>query len=201
MPLKPALNTIHPRNPQPREVRRVSCPQCGQSFEISMKAMSVRCPGCTRPLEFKDLTIRQKLEGDISTMGHVGVDTTGEMLGRLVCGQLTNEGRFEGRAISFGTIHLVGQSLTTGDLTGRALFVARGATLRAHAAIGPKPKVSQQAQMLSYRPLRRTTRATLPGIAGIASAPSEPPVAKPTVQTTPYHALPRLAGAAAPRVA
>ena len=160
MPLKPALNTIHPRNPKPREVRRVACPQCGQSFEISMRAMSVRCPGCTRPLEFKDLMVRQKLEGDISTMGHVGVEGPGEVVGRLVCGQLTNEGRFEGKAVVYGNIQLLGQSLTTGELSARSLRVSWGATLRAHATIGPKPKVSSNARMLSYRPLRRISRRT-----------------------------------------
>lgn len=171
MPLKPALSTIHPKAPQPRQVRRVACPQCGQSFEISMKAMSVRCPGCTRPLEFKDLTIRHKLEGDISTMGAVGLDTMGEMIGRLCCGQLTNEGRFEGKAMVYGTITLVGSSLTTGELSGRSLFVARGATLRARAIIGPKPKVSQQARMLSQRPLRRISRRTFgAGAAPMATA-------------------------------
>jgi DNA-directed RNA polymerase subunit RPC12/RpoP len=177
MPLKPALSTIHPKTPQPREVRKVACPQCGQSFEISMKAMSVRCPGCTRPLEFKDLTIRQRLEGDIATMGHVGLDTDGEMVGRLVCGQLTNEGRLEGKTIVYGSVHLMGNSLTTGELTGRSLFVARGATLRVRAQIGPKQKVSQNARMLSYRPLRRVSRRSLTGVGATPSPLLSPRVA------------------------
>lgn len=160
MPLKPALSTIHPRNPQPREVRKVGCPHCGHAFEISTRAMSVRCPGCTRPLEFKDLTLRQKLEGDIQTMGRVGVEGPGEMIGRLVCGTLTNEGRFEGQVICYGEIELLPHSLTTGEIAARALKVERGATLRARAQIGVKQKVSPTARLLSYRPLRRITKRT-----------------------------------------
>lgn len=174
MPLKPALSTVHPKAPAPREVRKVSCPQCGQAFEISMRAMSVRCPACTRPLEFKDLMLRQKLEGDVCTMGHVGVEGSGEMIGRLVCGQLTNEGRFEGRAIVFGTIQCLGKSLTTGEVSARSLRVTRGATLRARATIGPKPKVSPTARLLSYRPLKRISKRTF-GANAAAALPGAGP--------------------------
>ncbi len=184
MPLKPALSAIHPRSPQPREVRKVGCPHCGHPFEISSRAMSVRCPGCTRPLEFKDLTLRQKLEGDIHTMGRVGIEGPGEMIGRLVCGTLTNEGRFEGQAICYGAIELQGQSLTTGEISARSLKVERGATLRARAQIGIKQKVSPTARLLSYRPLRRITRrtpgATAAPLATIAaSAPATRRIAAP----------------------
>ena len=84
MPLRPALATIHPREPAPRSMRRVLCPHCGRAFEVSTRAMSVRCPACTRPLEFKDLTLRARMEGDVSTMGHVELTNHSEMIGRLV---------------------------------------------------------------------------------------------------------------------
>jgi len=85
MPLKPALAAFHPKGPEPRAMRRVACPFCGHGFDISRKALSVRCPGCTRPLQFEDLALRGRVEGDVSTMGEVELTEPSEMIGRLVC--------------------------------------------------------------------------------------------------------------------
>jgi len=125
--------------------------------------MSVRCPTCTRPLEFKDLTLRQRLEGDVSTMGHVELSHPSEMIGRLVCGRFTNTGRFEGNAVVYGPIELAGNSFTTGELTGKSLNVQRGATARVSANILPKPRLGPGSGKLLDRPTRRLT----PRIAGI----------------------------------
>jgi cytoskeletal protein CcmA (bactofilin family) len=119
--------------------------------------MSVRCPTCTRPLEFKDLTLRQRLEGDVSTMGHVELSHPSEMIGRLVCGKFTNTGRFEGNAVVYGPIELAGNSFTTGELTGKSLSIQHGATARAKANILPKPRLGPGSGKLMDRPTRRLT--------------------------------------------
>jgi len=119
--------------------------------------MSVRCPTCTRPLEFKDLTLRQRLEGDVSTMGHVELSHPSEMIGRLVCGKFTNTGRFEGNAVVYGPIELAGNSFTTGELIGKSLTIQHGATARAKAHILPKPRLGPGAGKLMDRPTRRLT--------------------------------------------
>ncbi len=126
--------------------------------------MSVRCPTCTRPLEFKDLTLRQRMEGDVSTMGHVQLSNPSEMIGRLVCGKFTNTGRFEGHAVVYGAIELGPDSLTVGELTGKSLRVHHGATARARANILPKPKLAPGSGKLLDRPTRRL----VPRIAGIS---------------------------------
>jgi cytoskeletal protein CcmA (bactofilin family) len=164
MPLRPALATIHPRRPEPRQLRRVLCPHCGRAFEVSTRAMSVRCPSCTRPLEFKDLTLRQRLDGDVSTMGHVELSDPSEMIGRLVCGRFTNTGRFEGQAVVYGAIELTGNSLTVGELTGKSLCVHHGATARAKANILPKPTLGQG----EGKPRTRQTRRLIPRIAAVS---------------------------------
>lgn len=119
--------------------------------------MSVRCPTCTRPLEFKDLTLRQRLEGNVSTMGHVELSHPSEMIGRLVCGKFTNTGRFEGNAVVYGPIELAGNSFTTGELTGKSLTIQHGATARARANILPKPRLGPGSGKLMDRPTRRLT--------------------------------------------
>jgi len=126
--------------------------------------MSVRCPTCTRPLEFKDLNLRQRLEGDVSTMGHVQLSNPSEMIGRLICGKFTNTGRFEGQAVVYGAIELTGKSLTIGELTGKSLNVQYGATARAKAHILPKPTLGPAAGKLRERPARRL----IPRIAAVS---------------------------------
>lgn len=162
MPLRPALKTIHPRMPQPRQVRSVCCPHCAKRFEVSARAMSARCPACTRPLEFNDLTLRTRLEGDVSTMGHVVLCEPSEMLGRLVCGQFTSGGRFEGRAVVYGAVALTEGSLTTGQITSRSLRIDWGATAHLHARVNAKSAAKPDAPppigKLIKRPARRLAR-------------------------------------------
>jgi len=162
MPLRPALKTIHPRSPQPREVRHCSCPHCAHRFEISSRAMSARCPACTKPLEFNDLTLRTRLEGDVSTMGHVILAEPSEMLGRLVCGQFTNQGRFEGRATVYGSVVFTRSSLTTGSIHARSLIIQGGATTHIKADIAPNTRAKADAptpiHRLVKRPARRLTQ-------------------------------------------
>ena len=126
--------------------------------------MSVRCPSCTRPLEFKDLTLHKRLEGDVSTMGHVQLSHPSEMIGRLVCGRFTNTGRFQGQAVVYGAIELAGNSLTVGELTGKSLCVHHGATARLKANILPKPTLGPGSEKLRDRPTRRL----LPRIAAVS---------------------------------
>ncbi len=126
--------------------------------------MSVRCPSCTRPLEFKDLTLRARMQGDVSTMGHVELSSPSEMIGRLVCGQFTNTGRFEGQAVVYGAIVLTGKSLTIGELTGKSLIIHHGATARAKANILPKPRLGPNSGKLRERP----TRKLIPRIAAVS---------------------------------
>ncbi|MEM1209496.1 MAG: polymer-forming cytoskeletal protein [Planctomycetota bacterium] len=141
MPLKPAMVAFHPRKPEPADKRAVSCPSCGKAFEISAKAMSVRCPSCTRPLQFSDLDIKQRLAGEVATMGRVELHRSGEISGKLVCGELASDGSFQGDALVYGRLRLRDGSLTTGTLTARAIATDPGATLRGRLAVSPSPTV------------------------------------------------------------
>jgi len=136
-PIKPALSSIS-RSPAPQTVRQVHCPHCGQRFEASKKAVSLRCPGCTQPMNFEDLTLRRKLNGDLTTMGHVEVSAPSEMAGKLVCGEFTNQGRFEGHAKVFGPVVLDAESLTLGNLEARSLRIVPGATIRGSVKVSPQ---------------------------------------------------------------
>jgi len=137
-PIKPSLAPIHTRAPLPHAVRQVHCPHCGTQFEASAKAVSLRCPACTQPMKFEDLTLRRKLDGELSTMGHVNLSPPSEMSGKLTCGELTNEGRFTGVARVYGPAVLAEESHTVGQIEARTLQVLPGATLRGKVSISPK---------------------------------------------------------------
>ncbi|QQE11370.1 polymer-forming cytoskeletal protein [Planctomycetota bacterium] len=103
--------------------------------------------------------MRDRVEGDVSTMGHIELDQHGEMNGRLVCGALSSDGSFEGKAMVYGAITLHEHSLTTGSLVAKSLNVAQGATLRGNVSISPKPKISTtQHRLTSHRPLQKVQK-------------------------------------------
>ncbi len=164
MPLRPALAAFHPKGPKPKAVRTVSCPHCSASFDISQKAMSVRCPQCTRPLAFEDLHLDAKMQGDVSTMGTVHLGESGEMVGRLICGQLQSTGRVDGKVVVYGRAELHPHSLATGQLNARAMLAHHGATVRMAVKIGPKPMVSTVTGAVMTRPVQRAGRRIVGGM-------------------------------------
>lgn len=163
MPLRPALAAIHPKAPKPKAVRSVTCPHCSTGFDISRKAMSVRCPRCTRPLAFEDLRLDSKIKGDVSTMGTVHLGEQGEMVGRLICGQLENEGRVEGNIVVYGRVELASSSLATGQLSARSFHALPGSSVRMSLKIGPKPLVAASTGAVMTRPLQRVGRRLVGG--------------------------------------
>lgn len=158
MPLRPALAAINPKAPKPKAIRAVTCPHCSQAFDISQKAMSIRCPRCTRPLAFEDLRLDSRIKGDVSTMGTVHLGEHGEMLGRLVCGKLESEGRVEGKVVVYGRAELEPRSLAIGQLSARSFCAKAGSTVRMTLKIGPKPLISSATGAVMTRPLQRIGR-------------------------------------------
>lgn len=164
MPLRPALAAFNPKGPRPKAVRQVACPHCSCTFDISQKAMSIRCPQCTRPLAFEDLHLDSKVQGDVSTMGTVHLGGQGEMVGRLVCGQLQSAGRVDGNVVVYGKAELQSESLATGQLNARSFCAHRGATVRMSLKIGPKPLASMATGIVTTRPLQRAGRRLVGGM-------------------------------------
>lgn len=106
--------------------------------------MSIRCPRCTTPLRMEDFVFRRNAKADLHTHGHVRVTSASSVNGELVCGQLTNSGRFSGSAVVHGPVDLVDDSFTTGALAGQSLRVSHGAVLRGKVHIAPSLQVPQQ---------------------------------------------------------
>jgi len=162
MPIRPALASLTMRGPRPAESRRVACPHCGHAFSLSRKALSATCPRCTRHLQFQDLDLTDRMEGDLSTMGHVNVQAPSQIVGRVVCGQLTNQGCFKGRAVVYGPANILAGSRTDATLTARSLTVQRGSVMRGKVHITPDPKASPLtravAERKAHHPVRKAMR-------------------------------------------
>lgn len=137
-PLKPSMLTLHPRKPQPRELRLVHCQHCGKPFDVSRKAMSIRCPNCSTPHKLEDFTVKREHVGDLDTMGDIQLAEHSSMAGDLTCGHLAVRGRYDGAAEVHGPVELHPGSHTTGQIHARSITVEAGATLRAKVTITPR---------------------------------------------------------------
>lgn len=120
----------------------MACPHCGHGFALSQRAFSATCPRCTRHLQFKDLELTDRLEGDLATMGHVNVQAPSQIVGRVVCGQLTHRGCFKGRAVVYGAAVIAAGSRTEANITARSLTVQRGSVMRGKVHITADLKAS-----------------------------------------------------------
>lgn len=140
-PIRPSL-VGRPRPPRPAQVRRVHCPGCSHSFEVSRRAIILRCPKCTGPVRLEDYTLRDQQEVELSTMGDVHVIAGAMINGNVICGRLINDGTLDGQLDVAGELELAPQSVTSGHITARSLHVRQGATLQARMTIGPVPKKS-----------------------------------------------------------
>ncbi len=122
--------------PQPQTLRRVWCPECEHTFDVSARAMSVRCPRCGAGMAPSDLELRASIHGDVKIIGRVTIPADMEMCGRLLCVELESGGRFVGWARVGGRIQLRPGSETRGELAASSLCAEHGARLRVRATIG-----------------------------------------------------------------
>ncbi|MEM8783672.1 MAG: polymer-forming cytoskeletal protein [Planctomycetota bacterium] len=139
MPIRPPLLAFHPRSPRPPRQRSVHCPSCRHGFSLTRRAVSVRCPKCATPIAFDDLTLGQRVEGTITTMGRVTLRDTCGVRGRLTCGMLEQSGKFDGDATVYGPAVLQAGSRTTGTLVARSVTIEAGAKAVCRLKITPNP--------------------------------------------------------------
>jgi hypothetical protein len=132
----PVRRDVLMRPPQPAATRQVWCPQCEHVFDVSIRAISLRCPCCAAALEPHDLELTASIHGDVKVIGQVVIPPTMELRGRLLCVQLVSEGRFQGQARVGGRIELRPGSQTQGELAAAGLRVERGARVHGRATIG-----------------------------------------------------------------
>jgi len=117
--------------------RRIACPACGRSMIVARRALSARCPGCTRPVRFEDVRIRGLTTGTLATMGTVEVTRRGRAQGRIDCGRLAVSGRVEAVVRVRGPVTMGPRAEFAGTLSARSLVIEPGGRFRADLCLGP----------------------------------------------------------------
>ncbi len=131
--LRDLLQTRYP-------TRNVACPQCRRIVEAPRRAMTLRCPFCTAPLQLQDALVSRPVVGTVTTLGTVKVTRRGCVRGRVDCSSLLVDGVVDGRATVRGRTIVSSRGRVEGDLVTRGLIVARGGAMNADVVIGEPPK-------------------------------------------------------------
>ncbi len=145
-------------------MREVSCPACGHKIEVSQKALSLRCPACTQPIQLDDFVLEQSTEGRLKTMGLVAIAPGCDMSGEVVCGAFRNEGQFEGQVLVYGTAALLAGSQTQASVTARAFEAAGGSTFVGRLMVGPRVGLAPTDAHRFDAPASRDQTARVPAV-------------------------------------
>ncbi len=116
----------------------IYCTYCDKPQEVSLRAQSITCKFCYKPLKLKDETIsRYEARRAVETVGIVTVEKKGNVIAdRIVCGGLIVRGKLKGTVKSRGPVLIGPEAEIKGDVTAPSLAVGAGAVLEGRYAIG-----------------------------------------------------------------
>lgn len=113
-------------------LRQVRCYACGHAFGVGVKAVTARCPECTKHLNLRDVVItRGAMLTRVETCGRVLVARKATLNAqRVIAGDgMVIEGRCDADAVSGGTVRLAKRSRWNGDCSAPAIVVEPGARI------------------------------------------------------------------------
>ncbi len=119
----------------------IFCIYCDKAQEVSLRAQSITCKFCYKPLKLKDEAIsRYEARRAVETVGIVTVEKKGNVIAdRIICGGLIVRGKVKGTVKSRGAVLVGPEAEIKGDVTAPSLAVGAGAVLEGRYAIGKKP--------------------------------------------------------------
>lgn len=113
--------------------RQVRCYLCGNRFEVSMRAMSIPCPGCHKAIKIEDIHVKTYLPvNELQTCGKITIAKKGRVKARRIQSGsgIECEGVIEGEIESDGEVRLGPKAIWKGTLLqSLALAIADGANL------------------------------------------------------------------------
>ncbi len=118
----------------------IVCIYCERPQEVSLRAQSITCKFCYKPLKLKDETFtRYEARRAVETIGIVTVEKKGNVIAdRVICGGLVVRGKLKGTVKSRGAVLVGPEAEIKGDVTAPSLAVGAGAILEGRYAIGNK---------------------------------------------------------------
>ena len=150
-PAPPLRDLLQKRYP----TRNVACPQCRRVVETPRRAITLRCPHCTAPLQLQDAVVSRPLVGTVRTLGNVKVTKRGSVRGTVDCAALLVEGAAEGDITVRGSVLLSSRGALRGKVVARSLVAPKGARVSATLTIGEAPARTNETQLNPVDRLRR----------------------------------------------
>jgi len=154
--------------------RTLRCYLCGQSMEVSARAMSTTCPGCHKAIVIEDVIVKSYVPVvDLQTCGTIHVTKKGRVVAqRIRCGcGIVCEGTIEGSIETDGDVEFGPKASWKGkQLCSRALEIKPGARLDGDVVvpwIRPEPErivrpVRSPAGTAASRTAATSTRTSTP---------------------------------------
>lgn len=119
--------------PQPAAQRAIQCYLCRRRFDISARAMTVSCPGCSRQLKVEDIVITNTQSYTrLQTCGRIVVKPKGRIIADLVEAHegIEVRGVMEAKAVRSGPVFIGPRAKWKGDCRATSLVVESGAVVQ-----------------------------------------------------------------------
>lgn len=116
--------------------RHCQCPHCRAEFEAALRAVTLKCPNCARPIQFQDVVFHRSSAESLTTLGSVRITRRGSVQGHINCDELHVEGAMHGTMRVRGRATIGNKATINGSLRTRALTIEAGARLRGYIEIG-----------------------------------------------------------------
>ncbi len=86
----------------------------------------------------KGVRVDGRVEGKITTKGHLGVSQGGKLQADVLAGNIVVEGQVVGNLVANDRIELRKTARLKGDITANKLLVMEGAAFEGHCSVGPE---------------------------------------------------------------
>lgn len=126
------LNPVYP-------TRQWQCPHCETRFEAAMRAVTLKCPSCAKPIQFQDVVFNRTSAETLTTLGTVRITRRGSVQGNISCGELFVEGTMSGTVHVRGRAMIGNKAAVSGTVQAHALTIDAGGRLRGMLDIAPPP--------------------------------------------------------------
>lgn len=136
-PAKTNLATTGKASPEPgREVRHVTCFQCGTPLEVSPSAQSTMCKRCSSHLDLRDYHITSAVSKNFRTRGRFVVEEGGYVFNtETVVADAVIKGRFLGKLVAENSLEIHRNAEVKGSFKTGKLIIPINGVFRWHETL------------------------------------------------------------------
>jgi hypothetical protein len=120
--------------------RELACPHCHAYVEVALRAVTLRCPKCAKPLQFQDAVLTRPTVDNITTLGQVSINRKASLRGKVDCGSLVVDGSLNGIVAVRGEAVITARASVSGMLSAQTIRVESGGRFRGTLNIGTPPQ-------------------------------------------------------------